>query len=211
MLDKNTIITFDLDDTIFKEIDFLRSAYFYIADYLDPCDKFLAGRMFSCYRKGENVFDYLVGNYKCSKDKLLSIYRNHQPSVSLTPDVEYVLKKLKSRGCKLGLITDGREITQKNKIKALGIEQFFETILISEVTGYTKSNLYNFELLQNKVKGEQYVYIGDNVNKDFYAPNQLGWNTICLLDDGRNIHLQNFSQGKEYLPKSIIKSLKDIL
>lgn len=211
MLDKNTVITFDLDDTIFKEIDFLRSAYFEIADYLDPSDIFLAGRMFSCYRKGENVFDYLVGNYKCSKDKLLSIYRNHQPNVSLTPDVEYVLEKLKSRGCKLGLITDGREIAQMNKIKALGIETYFDAILISEVTGYTKPNLFNFELLQNKIKGEQYVYIGDNVNKDFYAPNKLDWNTICLLDDGRNIHLQNFSQGKEYLPKTIIKSLKDIL
>ena len=35
-----------------------------------------------------------------------------------------------------------------------------------------------------------FYYIGDNVVKDFIAPNQLGWTTICLLDNGQNIHKQ---------------------
>jgi putative hydrolase of the HAD superfamily len=37
---------------------------------------------------------------------------------------------------------------------------------------------------------ERYVYVGDNPAKDFIAPNQLGWITIGLRGNSRNIHTQ---------------------
>ena len=51
----------------------------------------------------------------------------------------------------------------------------------------------------------------NNFNKDFVAPNKLGWSTIGLLDDGRNIHKQNHNLSSEYLPKYFVKSLDDII
>ena len=33
--------------------------------------------------------------------------------------------------------------------------------------------------------------MGDNLKKDFLTPNRLGWQTVCLRDDGRNIHKQD--------------------
>jgi putative hydrolase of the HAD superfamily len=45
------------------------------------------------------------------------------------------LKQLKANGYKLGLITDGRSISKRKKIKALNIEKYFEYILISEEFG----------------------------------------------------------------------------
>lgn len=35
---------------------------------------------------------------------------------------------------------------------------------------------------------QSFIYVGDNVKKDFITPNALGWKTICIKDDGRNIH-----------------------
>jgi putative hydrolase of the HAD superfamily len=34
--------------------------------------------------------------------------------------------------------------------------------------------------------------VADNVSKDFIAPNIMGWQTICLIDNGKNIHKQQF-------------------
>ena len=35
MIDNNTHIVFDLDDTLYKEIDFVKSAYIYINSYIN--------------------------------------------------------------------------------------------------------------------------------------------------------------------------------
>jgi putative hydrolase of the HAD superfamily len=55
-----------------------------------------------------------------------------------------------------------------------------------------------------------YYYIGDNPAKDFVAPNHLGWTTICLLDDGQNIHPQDFSLSQQMLPQHRISKLSEI-
>ncbi|WP_368336625.1 hypothetical protein [Parabacteroides merdae] len=64
---------------------------------------------------------------------------------------------------------------------------------------------------QDKYADAEFVYIGDNLRKDFITPNKLGWKTICLLDDGRNIHRQDFSCPEEYLPNVKIHTLKELL
>jgi len=56
-----------------------------------------------------------------------------------------------------------------------------------------------------------FYYIGDNPEKDFIAPNELGWTSICLLDDGKNIHKQNFNVSEEFLPKYRIKNIVELL
>jgi len=43
------------------------------------------------------------------------------------------------------------------------------------------------------------------------APNILNWNSICLLDNGKNIHKQNFALEKKYMPRIIIKSFKELM
>jgi putative hydrolase of the HAD superfamily len=56
-----------------------------------------------------------------------------------------------------------------------------------------------------------YYYIGDNPQKDFLVPNQLGWESVCLLDDGSNIHEQVFDMEKGYLPTGMIRQMNEIL
>ena len=141
-----------------------------------------------------------------------------EPWIDLDPDhiiVRLSIKQLDvlKRDFTLGMITDGRSITQRNKFQALGLEQFIENenLVISEEFGSEKPSERNFMFFQDKYADAEFVYIGDNLRKDFITPNKLGWKTICLLDDGRNIHRQDFSCPEEYLPNVKIHTLKELL
>lgn len=199
---------FDLDDTLVYEIEYLKSAYKEIATSLGNENIFY--QMLEWYQNGIDVFQKLSTLYSVSKEGLLEQYRSHFPSISLTQEANIVLNQIKREGHYLGLISDGRSLTQRNKLKALGIEHFFDKIVISEEVGATKPNLQNFKVFEND-NVSSYFYIGDNVNKDFITPNQLGWQSVCLIDKGQNIHKQNFDISKSYIPRIKIKCLKEIL
>ena len=109
------------------------------------------------------------------------------------------------------MITDGRSVQQRNKIKALGLSEYFDDVIISEEFGSEKPNINNYKYFVDKYGySYKYVYIGDNINKDFIAPNLLGWSTICLLDNGKNIHKQSFHLENNTKPIYLINELKEI-
>lgn len=207
------VVCFDLDDTLYKEIDFVESGFRLIAESEKRPD--LLPKMMGWRDKGEDVFFNLnkaIGK-ETSKSEYLKIYRYHIPKITLSEGVEETLNELKSREVILGLITDGRSETQRNKIKALGLDRWFdnENIIISEEFGSEKTDERNFRFFMNKYPGANYVYVGDNPKKDFVVPNRLWWKTVMLEDDERNIHKQDFSMSKEYLPQYMIKSFEEII
>ena len=222
------VICFDLDDTLCKEIDYLKSAYREIAEYAaehcrgcsDPVSV-LAHKaydvMHAAYQEGQNAFDVLnsflgldlpIADY-------LYIYRNHKPKIALCEDVVRTLDALKAEGVRIGLITDGRSVQQRNKIEALGLGRWIENadIVISEEIGSEKPALANYEYFMKRYpECKDFTYVGDNPRKDFIAPNSLGWMTICLKDDGRNIHRQEFSTVKEEaMAKRRIETLLELI
>ncbi len=203
-------IVFDLDDTLVKEVDYLKSAFNEIANYVDCFNETLYGQMLVWYSNKQNVFENIISIYpKTSIDELKSIYRIHKPNFEEYHYVKEFLKELHHKGYKLGLITDGFSVTQRNKLKSLGIDNLFDLIIISEEFGSEKPNAENYQTFF-QFKTDEYYYIGDNIKKDFIAPNKLGWKTICLLNDGNNIHLQDFNVDISYLPKFQITQLKEL-
>ena len=209
---KSKYIIFDLDDTLAYEVDFLRSAYIEIAERLDHqhCTE-LANKMYDWYIHGFNVFEKLTQSYdRVTKEELLGIYRNHKPTIQLIEGGKELLDFCKNKGYKLGLITDGRSVTQRNKIAALGIADYFDKIIVSEEFGTTKPNRNNFEIFKDP-SVESYYYIADNVSKDFVTPNLLAWKTICLLDKGFNIHKQDFEKDLSFLPLHKVSGLEEII
>lgn len=208
IMKKNKVIVFDLDDTLIKEIDFLKSAYLKIANHLKGGEE-LYHRMFSDYEENRDVFDNLTKSYNISIDSLLNIYRNHQPDkLAISKEVLKMLSRFKERST-LGMITDGRSVTQRNKLLATGLSEFFDLIIISEEFGTEKPNNKNYEAF-HKYKADTYYYIGDNIRKDFITPNKLGWITIGLLDSGDNIHQQDMTIPSEYHPKFFVKNILEI-
>lgn len=188
----DTVVCFDLDDTLYKEIDFVRSAYKEVANRIGHPEA--AQRMLNWYYEGKDVFLVLIEEYglDLTKADCINIYRNHIPFISLEEGVKETLSIIKSSVAKVGLITDGRSCTQRNKIKSLGLDSFFDIMVISEEIGSTKSDPRNFQLIMKTYPDlSKFIYVGDNPSKDFETPIQLGWKVFCLLNDGRNIHPQH--------------------
>lgn len=213
----NKVIVFDLEDTLYQEIDFLKSGYHAVADYLtrNLGISDLYEEMMEAYQAGEkDVFQKVLDKHHLTLDKseLLDIYRYHIPQIHLDGMVRSVLEQLQGN-CHLALITDGRPKTKKNIINALGLSDFFDgsDIYISEEVGHLKTAPYSFEKIMETYPQSQYVYVGDNPIKDFLVPNRLGWMTVCLLDHGQNIHSQDFSLATEFLPQRKIKVITELI
>jgi putative hydrolase of the HAD superfamily len=111
---------------------------------------------------------------------------------------------------KIAIITDGRSVTQRAKISALSLNDYTSDIYISEEVGHEKPDPYSFVKIFDKYRGFQFLYIGDNPQKDFLSPNMLGWTTICRLDDGQNVHKQFFKLELQYMPKYRIRNFEEI-
>lgn len=209
MKDKKVVV-FDLDDTLIKELHYLESAYKEIAFKVDLRRTELSQEMLTLYHEGKNVFEWLIEEYPSVEIKqLLEWYRNHYPNLSLVDGAKEVLSYCKEQNWVLGIITDGRSITQRNKLKSIGLANYFDLVIISEEFGSLKPTFANYEIF-NQFEGIRY-YIGDNVKKDFITPNKLGWISICVLDDGDNIHKQNFELKENYLPKFKVRELVETI
>jgi len=211
-IDNNYALIFDLDDTLYKEIDFLKSAYKKISQKVDSINSnTLFIEMMSKYNNDEDVLGYISEKYKISLKDLLEIYRYHIPDIKINKDSKNTLKRIKEMNLKTAILTDGRSITQRNKITALEINQYFDEIIISEEIKSEKPNLKGFQLIMDKFQVNNYCYIGDNLLKDFIAPNELGWTSFKIKDDGRNIHKNDFLNIEDFKkPSFTINRLKDL-
>lgn len=215
MTQQSRVVVFDLDDTLYKEQDYLLSAYREIAAQIESRYGLEAvfDRMHQWWQAGENVFQQLIDTYQLDMTlgELLTIYRSHMPAIRLDADTKCLLDRLQQHAV-LGLITDGRCLTQRHKIEALGLSAYMDAsdILISEETGFEKPSDEPFRHVMARYPSRTYYYIGDNPAKDFVAPNRLGWTTVCLLDDGRNIHPQDFSLSQQMLPQHRVSQLSEI-
>jgi putative hydrolase of the HAD superfamily len=209
ILPSNKIFVFDLDDTLYSERDFEKSGIEFVYNYFEI--KHIS--LDSIFNNRKNWIDQIIdgANNQITKQMVLDIYRYHLPTIQLYKDAKVFLEKLLSQGIEMSLITDGRSITQRNKLRALGIESFFKNIVISEEVNSEKPSEYNFRMVMYNKIAENYIYIADNPQKDFITPNKLGWTSICLLDRGQNVHNQNFNISGDYLPQYLISSFEEII
>ncbi len=188
-------VIFDLDDTLYDEIDFCRSGFRAAAQHVAslsdaPSANEVFAVLWKCFITGAcgSTFNLALAELGIPDDgrllgKLIEIYRTHTPMLTLPPESRAVLEDLKDRYT-LGLLTDGFLPTQRLKVQALGVEHYFEAIMYTEELGreFWKPSPRGFEKLLEMLEArpEQAAYVGDNEAKDFIAPNRLGLLTVQL-------------------------------
>lgn len=200
------VVAFDLDDTLFPEMDYVRSAYRAIAREFG--EHYLPMMMSAA--TPAQAFDATGIDI----DTQLRIYRTHFPDISLSDEAFKTLSDLKSGGHILAIITDGRYVTQMNKIKALGLDRFVDDDLIFISGSYGEPKLSGGAMreLMSRFPDEKYAYVGDNPEKDFVRANELGWITVALRAKKDNIFSQDFEKApSEYRPGVIIDELCEII
>ena len=209
---KNKVFAFDLDDTLYKEIEYKRSGFNYLLSVLGELYPNHKAPRLSDALSSSDGLGFLIKHYQLPqsiKDSLLWSYRTHVPDIELTPAVKNIIKLIYELKIPIYIITDGRELTQRLKILSLGLN--YIDLLTSEKYGGEKPFKKRFELISKMHPNAVKYYIGDNIKKDFLAPNILGWTTIGLKADSENIHRQDSKNlSEEYLPDYWIENLTEL-
>lgn len=216
---QKSVFVFDLDDTLYYEADYVRSGIRFVVEYLDRT----LGRSLS-----NKLLNELFGNkheipptdwlqkvaeayeVKHSIESLLWIYRLHPPTISLDPETSLFVISI-AGNAPTYILTDGRQITQKLKLNALGLGQI--PCLISEQFDSEKPNELRFRLIMEKhTDRTNCIYIGDNLNKDFLAPNRLNWATVGIRHNPRMIHRPkpDLKLTSDHHPKLWISSIAEM-
>lgn len=213
-INKSAVWVFDLDDTLYSEKDYQRSGYLHIADHVKKLyQQDVSGIIEEADAQNKDVLQEIccaLALPDSVKQSLLWMYRLHIPTIELTPDVKCTLEVIKSRCSAISVITDGRSVSQRNKLLSLGLEQIDS--LVSEEWGESKPGDIRFKEIERRYPDEsQYIYVGDNVKKDFITPKKMNWLTIGIRDTGNNIHSQDLSEiSDEYHPHFWINSLSEL-
>jgi len=189
-------LVFDLDDTLYAEREFVLSGFAAVDQWLQE-KRGIAGfyaeatRVFASGERGR-IFDKVIDSLAIEDggtlvSQLVAVYRAHKPKLTLFPEARWAIERFRSQ-LKLGLITDGYAETQRNKIAALGIGGLFDCIIYTDDFGREnwKPSPVTFRLMMDRlgVKGEECIYVGDNLTKDFIAPNGLDWLTVLISREG---------------------------
>lgn len=188
------ILIFDLDDTLYEELSYVKSGFSAVAEYGESAfgwDKSeslsLMLNILALEGRG-SVFDRWLQHNKCYSRKLvlkcLGIYRTHTPRLCLPDSTKEVLDYFFDL-TPLYIVTDGNKIVQGNKVRALNLQCYFRRIFITHRFGvrHSKPSIYCFEKIKSaeNCSWSDMVYVGDNPSKDFVNLNPLGVLTIRVL------------------------------
>lgn len=188
-------VVFDLDDTLFPEREYVLSGLRAVSEWLAanrsaPGFLEIAEKLFHDGARG-NIFDRTLGGLGITAkqpliDEMVRVYREHRPAIKLYDDAVWALDFYGKRK-KLGLITDGYLIAQRNKVAALGIASWFEVLVYSDEFGREnwKPSPVPYEKVMDAfaLAGESIVFIADNPKKDFVTARKLGWRTVRICRD----------------------------
>lgn len=196
------VIVFDLDDTLYLEIEYAKSGFAAVSKYLNKKYKLNSKKVYSkmlsiLNEKGRGeIFDDTLKFYNIYTKKEVSkctrVYHLHKPEIKLSRTADSCLNRLKKYP--IYIVTDGNKIVQANKIAALGLSKRVDHFYITYRYGkkHSKPSTYCFELIakREKCSFSEITYIGDNPFKDFVNIKKKGFKTIRVLTGAyKNVRL----------------------
>jgi len=122
-----------------------------------------------------------------------------------------ILDYVKSKSCKMAIITNGIYETQTNRITLSSLNEYFQHVYISEKIGYSKPRKEIFEHIFKDIGGdikkENALIVGDSLTSDIKGGNNFGIDT-CWVNPQR---LENDLDVKvDYEIQSLLQ-LKEII
>ena len=189
-------LVFDMDDTVYLERDYVRSGFRAVGAWVSAEMQVhdFAERAWALFEAGQrrNVFDQALAGAGCQASpelisRMVSIYRDHRPNITLLPDAAECLSLLQGK-CRLALVSDGYLIAQERKVEALGLAPLLNTVVLTDRWGseYWKPHGRAFAYVESLWATENlaFAYIADNPAKDFTAPLAMGWAAIRVRRPG---------------------------
>lgn len=188
-------IIFDLDDTLISEKEYIKSGYHHISEVIEKGFDINKTQIFNDLmalftQSPQNIFNRFYDKYdiKYSEEMIIALvneYRAHFPDIQFYDDVRRFLNGLRKTKIKIGIITDGYAVAQRQKLKAVEADKYFDEIIVTDEIGrdYWKPHPRAFELMKDKmeVDFEEMIYVGDNPEKDFYISTVYPIKTVRIM------------------------------
>lgn len=186
-------VVFDLDGTLLDRDSSLKR---FIADQFVRLNRFLGHisekqyieRFIELDAHGyvwkDKVYQQLAEEFKIegiSAEGLLQDYVNEFQNHCIPfQGLKDLLEKLKKRSIRLGMITNGKGQFQMNNIVALGIEDYFDCILISELEGLKKPDpeIFQRALERMGLAANDCLFVGDHPDNDVEAAIKAGMHGV---------------------------------
>lgn len=111
---------------------------------------------------------------------LAEMYRGiSRHRLQLYPEVKNVLDKLFTR-YRLAALSDAQSAWAVPEIRAVGIEGYFNPIIVSGDVGYRKPDKRIFQLALDgmKLPPENVLFVGNDMYRDIYGAKQMGMKTV---------------------------------
>jgi len=193
-------VFFDLDDTLYSSTDLSRKARLTAIEHMiakglemEP-DQAYEALMRVVKRYGSN-YGYHLDRFFTDELKRPPDYRmisaaviayHHTKFVNMRPyphTVETIIE-LRTKGFRLGIITDGLPVKQWEKLVRLGLDDFFDTVVVSgdENVGIDKPDPRVFSMAMDRVKASpaEALMVGDKLHTDVEGANRAGMTSVWL-------------------------------
>lgn len=192
------VVVCDLDDTLFPELQFIQGGFKAVGTSLELEGEQLFGFSFDaqdfvrkCWEQHDtgirgSVFNKVLDAYECTYNAaqirlLVEIYQNHSPQLELHSDAV----RLFNRTIPLGIITNGRAVIQRRKVKALELDSVCQQIIYCGEIGFEKPSSVPYQMMMkqfgNSFQGDDFLYVGDHPIKDFRGAKDCGWQTARII------------------------------
>lgn len=174
---------FDLDDTLLDRDKAVDKLFLFVLEkcYEDVSDTVKNNMLqkFKEYDKREygisdktivleSLFNEFAPKYRLPHNYIQDFWNENFPKCFLIDqNTIHFLNHIK-RHFKIGIITNGSTHRQKAKIINTNLNNYFDTIIISEEVGLSKPDKRIFELALNKlnVQPENTLFVGDDLERD---------------------------------------------
>lgn len=190
-------VLFDLDGTLLNRDDsvrwFIDNQYERLKNFVGhiPKDKYIT-RFIELDKRGyvwkDRVYQQITEEFNVSEMTWERLLQNYISKFNFHcvpfDNLIQMLESLKSKNLLLGMITNGYGQFQMDNINALGIEKYFDVILVSEWEEIKKPDpeIFKRALTQLNVSPEQSVFVGDHPENDVKAAQNIGMNGIWKED-----------------------------
>lgn len=124
-----------------------------------------------------------------------------------------LIERLRKRGYKLGILSNGFKEVQYDKLNSSGIADKFDTIVLSDEIDVNKPDIRLFRHAEKRARttAESSIIIGDNPDTDIAGALNAGWSAIWF-NPSEKPHPVSLEDLPDELKRklSVVKSLSEI-
>ena len=123
-------------------------------------------------------------------EKLAKFIASHwwdYSKVSLYPDAQEMLQRLREEGLKIGLVTNGLQSDTDRILPKVGLQGFFDVVVMVNTLRKMKpdAEVFRYALEKLQAKAPEAIFVGDEIETDYKGAQGCGLRAFLIDRDGK--------------------------